>query len=102
MLNANTWLSPGQALVVQGLATIRAYKAQERYQDSFLELLEVNGAWWFTFMGTARWFGFRLDLLTAALLWVAVVLIVPLRQYVSVGLVGISLAHVLQVTLNPY
>jgi hypothetical protein len=48
--------------------------------------------------GTARWFGFRLDLISAVFLFAATVVVVPLRQFVSVALVGISLAHVLQLS----
>ena len=71
---------------------------QERYQSAFLRKQDENGSWWFCFIGTARWFGFRLDMLSALFLLAAAVVVVPLRQYVSVSLVGISLAHVLQLS----
>ena len=40
---------------MQGLPTIRAYGAGERFRATFLAELDANGCWWFAFMSTARW-----------------------------------------------
>ena len=52
----------------QGLPTIRAYNAGLRFREEFIGFLDRNGAWWFAFIATARWIGFRLDFISAIML----------------------------------
>ena len=54
--------------LVQGLPTIRAYDAGARFYEAFLGALDANGAWWFCFINTSRWIGFRLDTIAAIML----------------------------------
>ena len=67
---------------MQGLPTIRAYGAQQRFRDEFLMQMDINGSWWYAFMGTARWVGFRLDLVAAAVLMAASLLIMGIHSRV--------------------
>ena len=53
---------------MQGLPTIRAYDAGARFYEAFLEYLDKNGTWWFCFIVTSRWIGFRLDTIAAIML----------------------------------
>ena len=41
--------------VLQGLATIRAYGAGDRFRAAFLRELDLNGSWWYAYISTARW-----------------------------------------------
>jgi len=43
------------SVILQGLPTIRAYAAGERFRAAFLAELDGNGAWWFAYISTARW-----------------------------------------------
>jgi hypothetical protein len=52
----------------QGLPTIRAFGAQARFRRLFTAALDDNGAWWFAFLSTARWVGFRLDMIASVIL----------------------------------
>lgn len=42
--------------LLQGLPTIRAYGAGDRFRASFLEELDLNCSWWFGYIATARWY----------------------------------------------
>jgi hypothetical protein len=46
-------VTPSDAL--QGLATIRAYGAGDRFRAAFLRELDLNGSWWYAYISTARW-----------------------------------------------
>ena len=56
---------------LRGLSTIRAFNASKRFIDNFLEKLSDNAAWWFAWLTSARWIGFRLDFLVSIILTVA-------------------------------
>ena len=66
----------------QGLPTIRAYGAQSRFRDDFLAQMDLNGSWWFAFIATARWVGFRLDNIAAAVLMLASIFVMALHSKV--------------------
>ena len=48
-------LSSKSPFVLQGLATIRAYGAGDRFRAAFLRELDLNGSWWYAYISTARW-----------------------------------------------
>ncbi|XP_039260634.2 ATP-binding cassette sub-family C member 4-like isoform X1 [Styela clava] len=50
---------------LQGLPTIRSHGAQNQFENRFNEYQDVHGASWFLFLVCSRWFGLRLDLITA-------------------------------------
>ena len=78
---------------LKGLPTIRAHRAADRFRADFLELLSANVAWWFCWLTTARWIGFRLDLLVAVLLTVAPLLMMAVHSQLSPRLVGLALTQ---------
>ncbi|KAL4420399.1 hypothetical protein ABPG75_010055 [Micractinium tetrahymenae] len=82
--------------ILKGLPTIRAYGAGPRFRASFLWDLSENGAWWFCFMTTARWIGFRLDMLVALLMTVAPLLMMAVHGSLSARLAGLALTQSLQ------
>lgn len=53
---------------LQGRATIRAYGAQQFVVSDFEEKLEANGRAWYYWLLGNRWVGYRLDMITFALL----------------------------------
>ena len=68
---------------MQGLPTIRAYDAGARFYEAFLEYLDTNGAWWFCFVVTSRWIGFRLDTIAAIMLTAGTMLAMAIHNKVS-------------------
>lgn len=69
----------------QGLPTIRAYGAESAFQAAFINRLSLNGSWWFAYLASSRWIGFRLDLIATVTLTLAVLLATALRQQVRGG-----------------
>jgi hypothetical protein len=47
---------------------VRAYNAGQQFYSEFIGFLDRNGSWWFAFIATARWIGFRLDMISAVML----------------------------------
>lgn len=70
-------------VVMQGLPTIRAYGAESAFQSAFINHLSLNGSWWFAYLASSRWIGFRLDLIATVTLTMAVLLATAVRQHVS-------------------
>ena len=68
---------------MQGLPTIRAYDAGGRFYEAFLEYLDRNGAWWFCFIVTSRWIGFRLDAIAAIMLTAGALLAMAIHNKVT-------------------
>ncbi|XP_039258783.2 ATP-binding cassette sub-family C member 4-like isoform X1 [Styela clava] len=50
---------------LQGLLTVRAFGVQQQFEDKFHEYQDLHSASWFLFLVGTRWFGLRLDLITA-------------------------------------
>ena len=78
---------------LKGLPTIRAYRAAARFRADFLDLLTANVSWWHAWLTTARWIGFRLDLMVAVLLTVAPLLMMSVHNKLSPRLVGLALTQ---------
>ena len=49
---------------LQGLHTIRAYRAQEQFRDIFDWHLDLHSRAWFLFLCTNRWLGIIADLIS--------------------------------------
>lgn len=45
--------------------------------------MDINGTWWYTFLVTSRWIGFRLDFMTTLLTGGSVIVALLLKDYVS-------------------
>jgi hypothetical protein len=67
---------------LQGLPTIRAYGAEPHFQESFISHLSLNGQWWYAYRAAARWIGFRLDMIGAITLTMALLLAMTMRTEV--------------------
>ncbi|QKX61831.1 uncharacterized protein TRUGW13939_08987 [Talaromyces rugulosus] len=92
--------------LVQGLSTVRAFAWGPRFIERYLELLDASQRPFYLLFCIQRWLGLVLDLMTAVLVTVMMILVVELRvqlspQYVALAFVqimsfGQSLAHVIQ------
>lgn len=81
---------------LQGLSTIRAYKAQGQFEEKNNQFMNQSNAVSFTFWGANRWLGFRLDML--ALVVVLCSSLFSIFVPVSPSVAGLVLAYVLQLT----
>lgn len=92
--------------LIQGLSTVRAFAWGPRFIEQYLDLLDASQRPFYLLFCIQRWLGLVLDLMTAVLVTVMMVLVVKLRaqlspQYVALAFVqimsfGQSLAHVIQ------
>ena len=86
---------------IKGLPTIRAYSAIERFQQEFLSLLSSSGAWSYATIATARWVGFRLDLICSITLSVAALLAVAVSTSSTISvqpqLLGLALVYLMSI-----
>lgn len=84
--------------VLRGLVVIRVYDAEEKFRTNFLSLLTENIGWWYSWVCSARWIGFRLDLLVSVIITAAPLLMVGLRSKFgddNAKLVGLALSQCL-------
>ncbi|KAJ8030792.1 hypothetical protein HOLleu_27302 [Holothuria leucospilota] len=82
---------------LQGLTTVRAFRAQDRFVDKFDMYQDIHTESWFAFLVTVRWFGIMLDWLTAAFLIVVTFAAVVSKDLFSLDAseVGLSLTYAL-------
>uniref|UniRef100_A0A8C8GYC2 Multidrug resistance-associated protein 4 n=1 Tax=Oncorhynchus tshawytscha TaxID=74940 RepID=A0A8C8GYC2_ONCTS len=74
---------------LQGLWTIRAFRAEERFQNTFDTYQDLHTESWFLFLVTSRWFALRLDGICAAFVTVTAFGCLFLRD----GAVGLVLSY---------
>ena len=61
---------------IQGLTTIRAYSAEDRFRHMYHVYQDDHTATWFLFQAGSRWLGSRLDFMCA--MFIVLVAITPL------------------------
>ncbi|KAH9269588.1 hypothetical protein BASA83_008409 [Batrachochytrium salamandrivorans] len=85
---------------LEGLSTIRAFSAEKRTEKQFFAIQNENTRIFFGFISSARWLGFRLDVMAAVFLSVVSFAAVLLRGPLGLrpGLVGLMLSNILQLT----
>ena len=81
-----------------GLPVLRAFGSTDQFFSRFVELQNNNTRMWLTFLTSARWFGFRIDTLSALFMTIVAFLSVALRDALSLppGLIGLMLSYCLQ------
>ncbi|XP_022358424.1 multidrug resistance-associated protein 4 isoform X4 [Enhydra lutris kenyoni] len=80
---------------LQGLWTIRAYKAEERFQELFDAHQDLHSEAWFLFLTTSRWFAVRLDAICAIFVIIIAFGSLILATTVDAGQVGLALSYAL-------
>uniref|UniRef100_G5E701 Multidrug resistance-associated protein 4 n=1 Tax=Loxodonta africana TaxID=9785 RepID=G5E701_LOXAF len=82
---------------LQGLWTIRAYRAEERFQELFdaHQDLHSDPEAWFLFLTTSRWFAVRLDAICAIFVIIVAFGSLILAKSLDAGQVGLSLSYAL-------
>ncbi|XP_059984735.1 ATP-binding cassette sub-family C member 4 [Lagenorhynchus albirostris] len=80
---------------LQGLWTIRACKAEERFQELFDAHQDLHSEAWFLFLTTSRWFAVRLDAICAIFVIVVAFGSLILAKTLDAGQVGLALSYAL-------
>ncbi|XP_041663750.1 ATP-binding cassette sub-family C member 4-like [Cheilinus undulatus] len=83
---------------LQGLSTIRAFKAQQRFQQMFDEYQDIHSAAWFLFLTTSRWFAVRLDGICSVFVTITAFGCLYLRDGLDPGAVGLALSYAVTLT----
>ena len=65
---------------IQGLSTIRSYKEEEKFLRNFHSYQDEHTKGWYTYVTTSRWFGMRIDLISATFLTFVVFSAIPLAD----------------------
>ncbi|XP_025220319.1 multidrug resistance-associated protein 4 isoform X2 [Theropithecus gelada] len=80
---------------LQGLWTIRAYRAEGRCQELFDAHQDLHSEAWFLFLTTSRWFAVRLDAICAMFVIVVAFGSLILAKTLDAGQVGLALSYAL-------
>ncbi|KAM3608366.1 uncharacterized protein V6R79_023940 [Siganus canaliculatus] len=83
---------------LQGLSTIRAFKAQQRFQHMFDEFQDHHSEAWFLFLTTSRWFAVRLDAICSVFVTITAFGCLYLRDGLEAGAVGLALSYAVTLT----
>uniref|UniRef100_G3PLJ6 Multidrug resistance-associated protein 4 n=1 Tax=Gasterosteus aculeatus aculeatus TaxID=481459 RepID=G3PLJ6_GASAC len=78
---------------LQGLWTIRAFGAEERFQKAFDAHQDLHSEAWFLFLTTSRWFAVRLDGMCAIFVSITIFGCLLLRDQLDAGSVGLALTY---------
>ncbi|RVE75296.1 hypothetical protein OJAV_G00015460 [Oryzias javanicus] len=78
---------------LQGLWTIRAFGAEERFQKAFDAHQDLHSGAWFLFLTTSRWFAVRLDGICAIFITITTFGCLLLRNQLDAGSVGLALTY---------
>ncbi|XP_052414905.1 ATP-binding cassette sub-family C member 4 [Carassius gibelio] len=78
---------------LQGLWTIRAFKAEERFQQTFDAHQDLHSEAWFLFLVTSRWFAVRLDGMCSVFVTITAFGCLLLKDSMKAGDVGLALSY---------
>ncbi|KAF7669999.1 hypothetical protein LDENG_00090130 [Lucifuga dentata] len=78
---------------LQGLWTIRAFGAEERFQNAFDTHQNLHSEAWFLFLTTSRWFALRLDAMCSVFVTITAFGCLLLRDQLAAGSVGLALSY---------
>ncbi|XP_028320649.1 multidrug resistance-associated protein 4-like isoform X2 [Gouania willdenowi] len=85
---------------LQGLWTIRAFRAQQRLQRTFDDHQDLHSKAWFLFLMTSRWFALRLDTICSVFVTLTAFGCILLRQGLEAGEVGLVLTYAVTLVGN--
>ncbi|KAM9321307.1 ATP-binding cassette sub-family C member 4 [Gastrophryne carolinensis] len=82
---------------LQGLWTIRAFKAEERFQHLFDAQQDLHSEAWFLFLTTSRWLAVRLDAICALFVIAIAFGSLILSKTLDAGQVGLALSYAITI-----
>ncbi|XP_072240527.1 ATP-binding cassette sub-family C member 4-like isoform X2 [Leuresthes tenuis] len=85
---------------LQGLWTIRAFRAEERLKKAFDAHQDLHSEAWFLFLMTSRWFALRLDNICSVFITLATFGCIIFRDGLEAGEVGLVLTYAVTLVGN--
>ncbi|XP_008297174.1 multidrug resistance-associated protein 4-like [Stegastes partitus] len=85
---------------LQGLWTIRAFRAEERLKKTFDAHQDLHSEAWFLFLMTSRWFALRLDSICSLFITITAFGCILLREGLEAGEVGLVLTYAVTLVGN--
>ncbi|KAM4560262.1 ATP-binding cassette sub-family C member 4-like [Odontesthes bonariensis] len=85
---------------LQGLWTIRAFRAEERLKKTFDAHQDLHSEAWFLFLMTSRWFALRLDNICSVFITLATFGCILFRDGLEAGEVGLVLTYAVTLVGN--
>ncbi|KAM5180099.1 ATP-binding cassette sub-family C member 4 isoform 1-T1 [Mantella aurantiaca] len=82
---------------LQGLWTIRAFKAEQRFQHLFDSQQDLHSEAWFLFLTTSRWLAVRLDAICALFVIAIAFGSLILSKTLDAGQVGLALSYAITI-----
>ncbi|CAF4971451.1 unnamed protein product [Rotaria sp. Silwood1] len=83
---------------LSGLMTVRAFKVEDDFVNSFVDKVNANTRAFFMFLCSTRWFGIRLDLMTCCLSFLTAILTVSLRKNMDPLSAALGLMYAINLT----
>ncbi|CAF3495114.1 unnamed protein product, partial [Rotaria sp. Silwood1] len=83
---------------IQGLSSIRAYHAQQRFIDLSDKYMDRNQSCNLASSVSNRWLGFHLEMIANLLTLLIAITAVFMRNYLTAGTVGLMITYALQIT----
>uniref|UniRef100_A0A5S6Q8F7 ABC-type glutathione-S-conjugate transporter n=1 Tax=Trichuris muris TaxID=70415 RepID=A0A5S6Q8F7_TRIMR len=86
--------------VIQGVISIRAYRAQQHFRDSFDKHVDANQMTYYPMIVSNRWLAVRLEFIGSLLVFLASILAAYNREdgILSAGMVGLAVTYALSIT----
>lgn len=83
---------------IDGLATLRAFKCEEQFNQRFDEYVDNNNSSYHMFTCAGRWLGIRLDALAALIVFSTSLVVLLLSPNIDPGLAGVALTQSIMIT----
>ncbi|XP_058800144.1 ATP-binding cassette sub-family C member 4-like isoform X2 [Phymastichus coffea] len=83
---------------LDGITTIRAYKAESILKEEFDKLQDTNSSSWYLFIATSVAFGFSLDVCCFLFTGMVIVSFLFLKEHFAAGAVGLVITQVMALT----
>ncbi|KAF9126806.1 hypothetical protein BGW39_006340 [Mortierella sp. 14UC] len=83
---------------LDGLTSVRAFGVSNKFMDEHIKTQEDNGRAFFTYLGMARWLGYRLDAVSALFLGVTAIACVAVRDSQQASRAGLAMSSVISLS----
>ncbi|KAG0347692.1 hypothetical protein BG004_007175, partial [Podila humilis] len=83
---------------LSGLTSVRAFGKREEFMEEHLKTQEDHGRAFFTYLGMARWLGYRLDVVSALFLGVTAIACVASRDSQQAARAGLAMSSVISLS----
>jgi len=95
---SRSWIFANFSETIQGLSSIRAYHAQQRFIDISDRFIDRNQSCHLASSVSNRWLGVRLEMIANLLTLFTAITAVFMRQHLTAGTVGLMITCALQIT----